>query len=79
MAAAYGWQDLDLGHGFHETQQGIRYTIREEARRQVLARLLALNHERYAEEVRAGLHEKKKSKRSAKKSKATQKQKGLFD
>jgi len=79
VAAAYGWQDLDLGHGFHETQQGVRYTIREEARRQVLARLLALNHERYAEEVRAGLHEKKKSKRSAKKSKATQKQKGLFD
>jgi len=22
VAAAYGWSDLDLGHGFHETKQG---------------------------------------------------------
>jgi hypothetical protein len=61
-AAAYGWTDLDLGHGFHETKQGVRYTISEPARREVLARLLKLNHERYAEEVRQGLHEKKKPK-----------------
>ena len=59
VAAAYGWGDLDLGHGFHETPQGVRYTISEEARREVLARLLRLNHERYEEEVRQGLHEKK--------------------
>ena len=58
VAAAYGWPDLDLGHGFHETKQGLRYTISEAARREVLDRLLALNHERYAEEVRQGLHEK---------------------
>ncbi|NNJ12766.1 hypothetical protein EKD04_020785 [Chloroflexales bacterium ZM16-3] len=60
VAAAYGWGDLDLGHGFHETKQGLRYTISEAARRAVLDRLLALNHERHAEEVAAGLHEKKK-------------------
>lgn len=60
VAAAYGWSDLDLGHGFHETKQGIRYTISESARRTVLDRLLALNHQRYEEEVRAGLHDKKK-------------------
>jgi hypothetical protein len=60
--AAYGWGDLDLGHGFHETAQGLRYTISEAARRQVLGRLLELNHARYAEEVAAGLHEKKKGK-----------------
>ena len=54
VAAAYGWSDLDLGHGFHETKQGIRYTISEPARREVLARLLKLNHERYAEEVKQG-------------------------
>ncbi len=60
VAAAYGWADLDLGHGFHDTKQGLRYTISEAARRTVLDRLLALNHERYAEEVAAGLHEKKK-------------------
>lgn len=58
VAAAYGWQDLELGHSFHETKQGTRYTISEEARREVLGRLLKLNHERYAQEVAAGLHEK---------------------
>ena len=46
-------------HGSHETMQGVRFTISEPARREVLARLLKLNHERYAEEVRQGLHEKK--------------------
>jgi len=57
VAAAYGWADLDLGHGFHPTKQGLRYTIREAARRTVLDRLLALNHARYAAEVAAGLHD----------------------
>ena len=63
VAAAYGWNDLDLGHGFHETKQGIRFTIRETARREVLDRLLALNHQRYTEEVAEGLHEKKHGKK----------------
>ncbi|MGI8412948.1 MAG: Eco57I restriction-modification methylase domain-containing protein [Solirubrobacteraceae bacterium] len=61
VADAYGWSDLDLGHGFHETKQGRRFTISEVARREVLDRLLALNHARYAEEVAAGLHEKGKA------------------
>lgn len=50
VAAAYGWQGINLGHGFHETKQGTRYTISETARRDVLDRLLALNHQRHAEE-----------------------------
>jgi hypothetical protein len=58
VAWAYSWDDLELEHGFHETKQGLRYTISEEARREVLGRLLKLNHERYAEEVAMGLHEK---------------------
>ena len=62
VAAAYGWSDLDLGHGFHETAQGVRFTISEAARREVLGRLLELNHQRYAEEVAAGVHEKGKAK-----------------
>ena len=33
------------------TKQGIPFTIREAVRREVLDRLLALNHERYKEEV----------------------------
>lgn len=56
VAAAYGWRNLDLGHGFHKTKQGVRFTISEEARREVLQRLLKLNHERYEEEVAHGLH-----------------------
>ncbi len=52
VAHAYGWEDLDLGHGFHETKQGLRYTLSEDARRKVLDKLLALNHARHAEEVR---------------------------
>jgi hypothetical protein len=59
---AYGWDDLALDHGFHETRQGIRYTVGPVVRQEILDRLLELNHERYAAEVAAGLHEKKQSK-----------------
>jgi hypothetical protein len=65
VVTAYGWNDLNLGHGFHENKQGLRFTISETARREVLARLLKLNHERYAEEVRLGLHDKKGRNRKA--------------
>jgi hypothetical protein len=81
VATAYGWTDLELGHDFHETKQGLRYTISEPARREVLARLLKLNHDRYAEEVKKGLHEKKKPKagkgRAAKT--ASEASRGLFE
>ena len=60
---AYGWHDLDLEHGFHETKRGIRFTISEEAQREVLQRLLKLNYERYDEEINQGLHDKKKKKK----------------
>jgi hypothetical protein len=63
---AYGWDDLDLGHNFHETKFGIRYTFAPVPRQEVLDRLLELNHERYAEEVKQGLHDKRKAKRKAK-------------
>ena len=80
VAVAYGWDDLDLGHGFHETKQGIRYTISEEARREVLGRLLKLNHERYEEEVKQGLHSKKKGAKRKSAKRAPKKQKTtLFD
>jgi hypothetical protein len=76
VADAYGWSDLDLSHGFHETKQGVRYTISESARRTILAKLLELNHQRYAQEVKAGLHEKKKGK--GKRRKADDGQEGLL-
>lgn len=71
VAAAYGWSDLDLDHGFHETPQGVRFTISEAARREVLDRLLELNHQRYAEEVAQGLHEGKSSDTKKRKKSAT--------
>ena len=48
---AYGWQDLDLQHDFHEVEtlpenDRVRYTISPTARREVLKRLLAENHAR---------------------------------
>ncbi|MBD2714372.1 hypothetical protein KBK19_04920 [Microvirga sp. STR05] len=56
VAAAYGWDDLALEHGFHEMDylpenDRVRYTISPAARREVLRRLLQLNHEIHAREV----------------------------
>ena len=59
VASAFSWTNLDLKHDFYEVKGEFRFTISEPARRDVLARLLKLNHERYAEEVRQGLHDKK--------------------
>jgi hypothetical protein len=52
-------QDQAARQHFHATKQGERYTLSESARGTVLGGLLALNHQRYEEEVKAGLHEKK--------------------
>jgi len=65
VATAYGWADLELGHDFHETKQGVRFTISEVARREVLQRLLKLNLQRYAEEEKQGLHGKKRAAKKA--------------
>ena len=58
VARAYNWDDIDLDHGFHDTRQGVRYTVGPVAQREILDRLLELNHERYAAEVAVGLHER---------------------
>ena len=62
---AYGWTDLDLGHGFHKVgylpeNDNIRFTISKPARIEVLKRLAKLNKERWEEEEAAGLHKKGK-------------------
>ncbi|WP_229403328.1 Eco57I restriction-modification methylase domain-containing protein [Micromonospora okii] len=59
VSRAYGWHDLSergLDHGFHRSGAYLRYTIGPVARREILDRLLRLNHERYAAEVAAGHH-----------------------
>lgn len=55
---AYGWFDLDLGHGFHEVEtlpenDRVRYTISPAARKEALRLLLAENHRRPALEASA--------------------------
>jgi hypothetical protein len=76
VLAAFGWDDLKLNHDFYEIKNELRFTISEPARREVLQRLLKLNHERYAEEVKQGLHDKKKgsAKKATPKKKAAGKQ-----
>lgn len=61
VAAAYGWEELDLDHGFHEMpylpeSDCVRFTISETAQLEVLRRLSELNRQRSEEEVARGLH-----------------------
>jgi hypothetical protein len=67
---AYDWSDLELNHHHWETPQGVRFTAGPLAKDELLDRLLELNHQRYAEEVAAGLHDKKSKKAPAKRAKA---------
>ncbi|HEY0319441.1 MAG TPA: hypothetical protein VGC66_00570 [Pyrinomonadaceae bacterium] len=64
VATAYGWNDLALGHGFHEVpylpeNDQVRFTISESARKEVLRRLAELNLVRFEAEVALGLHDSK--------------------
>ncbi|MFI1372330.1 Eco57I restriction-modification methylase domain-containing protein [Streptomyces longwoodensis] len=49
-------ETFPLDHGFHETDQGTRYTIGLFARTEIIDRLRQLNHQAYADEVHLGLH-----------------------
>ena len=60
---AYGWQDINLAHDFYKVDylpenDRVRYTISPDARKEVLKRLLKLNHEIHEQEIKAGLHAK---------------------
>lgn len=63
---AYGWNDITLRHDFYEVDylpenDRVRFTIHPDARKEVLKRLLELNHKIHDEEVKAGVWEKKKT------------------
>lgn len=73
VLGAYGWTDVPTTCDFfpdyfetdddgNEVPKSIRYRWPDEVRDEVLARLLALNQQRYEEEVRLGLHSKPKTK-----------------
>ena len=68
---AYGWEDINLAHDFYAVDylpenDRVRYTISPDARKEVLKRLLKLNHEIHEQEVKAGLHIKGKNKKKQK-------------
>lgn len=77
VLAAYGWHQpsdagpaIDLRHDFYEVDylpenDRVRYTIHPDARKEILKRLLQLNHQLYAEEEGRGLHKKKGNKPKA--------------
>lgn len=79
IAAAYGWEDLPLNHDFWETRQGMRFTVGPEARVELLDRLLELNHERFAEEVRLGLHDKKANRAPSRRARSAPTAPALFE
>lgn len=61
VARLYGWDDIDLEHGYHEVpylpeNDRVRFSISGRARLEVLRRLSDLNRQRYEEEVAQGLH-----------------------
>lgn len=78
VASAYGWNDLNCMHGFYETKQGFRFTISEVARRDVLQRLLILNHQQFEEETHARGQESARTKRSTKRGVQGANPAGLF-
>jgi len=60
VADSYGWEDLELEHGFHEVDylpenDRVRFTISETARLEVLRRLSRLNKKRYEQEQTTNL------------------------
>ncbi|MFY1685028.1 Eco57I restriction-modification methylase domain-containing protein [Micromonospora sp. WMMD730] len=66
VAEAYGF-DLTLGHGFHQTRQGTRFTIAPTVQVDVLDLLLELNHQRHEQEKP---HQATTRRRSQKRTKA---------
>ena len=86
VLAAYTWSDLNLAHNFYEIEtlpenDRVRYTISPEARKELLKRLLALNHQRAAEEkANAPVKAAKQGKgRGSKRKNSTQEWPGLFE
>jgi hypothetical protein len=63
---AYGWNDIQLRHDFYNVDylpenDRVRYTIHPDTRKEVLKRLLELNHKIHEEEKAGGLLDKKKT------------------
>jgi len=80
---AYGWIDISLAHNFYEIDylpenDRVRYTISPESRKEILKRLLELNHKIHKEEVAKGLWDKKGKGRKKTTVSVKKEQGGLF-
>lgn len=64
VAAAYGWEDIPLDHGFHTYRNMPRWTVSPAARVELLDRLLEENHRRAAAQAPAQPTTKPREKRS---------------
>jgi hypothetical protein len=83
VSDAYGWNDIELNHDFYEVDylpenDRVRFTIHPDARKEVLKRLLELNHKIHEEEVAAGLWDTKPTAKAKKKKATHPKQNELF-
>lgn len=54
IARAYGWCDLSMERSFCETKRGMRLSVPELVKMEILGRLVRLNQERYEEDVTGG-------------------------
>jgi hypothetical protein len=66
VLVAYGWNDIELKHDFYDVDylpenDRVRFTIHPNARKEVLKRLLELNHKIHEEEKASGMLDKKKT------------------
>jgi hypothetical protein len=64
VAAAYGWEDMAMEHGFYEVDylpenDRVRYTISPGTWKEVIVWLHGLNREYHEEELAAGLVDSK--------------------
>jgi len=55
-SSCYGWADIDLRHNFYDIEylserDRVRFTIHPNARKEILKRLIALNHAQYNDET----------------------------
>ena len=57
VMTAYGWDDVQLDHGFHTYRKMTRWTVSPAARVEILDRLLAENHRRAALQIEGQLAE----------------------
>jgi len=77
LCKAYGWTDLNLEHGFYEVEilpenDRVRFTISPNAKKEVLKRLLKLNHELAKLDSKNSNSVKKKQSKKAKNKDANQ-------